>query len=156
MNLLGLLLVGCAPTHVPPARTEPTPATRETPVSDTFEDGPTTTPADAALRWLEDAGRRRLRIPVVLDRSGLGITARLGVADDAPKLRLDSGALSLTLDEHVADVCGTREHCTVWLEGTWGALVPSPLDPPGHVFAVRKVVGQVEDPASASMKIQAR
>lgn len=124
-------------------------------MSDAFVDGPATTPSDAALAWLGGAGKRRLRLPLVIDRSALGITARLGGADDAPRLRLDSSALSRTLDDHIAEHCGTEEHCAVWAEGTWGPLVPSPLDPPGPVFTVRAVTGLVADMSRVTMKIQA-
>ncbi|MCA9572820.1 MAG: hypothetical protein KC656_33510, partial [Myxococcales bacterium] len=98
--------------------------------------------------------KRRVKVPLHVDRTGLGVTATLGVAADAPKIRLDSGALSRTLEDHIAQHCGKDEICDIWVEATFGPLVASPLDPPGTTLAVRNVVGRVEDPAAARMQIE--
>ncbi len=122
-------------------------------MSDRFIDGPSPLPADAALAWLERAGSKTLRLPVRIHRDPLGVRATLGAGEGAAALALDSGALSRTLDTHLAEHCDDADPCDVWLEGTWGPLVPNPLAPPGPTFAVRAVVGKVEDIARATMKI---
>jgi hypothetical protein len=121
-------------------------------MSDSFVDGPAPVPADAALSWLAEAGERRVQVPVHVTRGAFGPTATLGTGEGAAALRLDSTALGRTLDDHLADHCGKDTECLVWIEGTWGPLVGPASDKP--TLAVRKVVGKVDDPAKATLRIQ--
>lgn len=122
-------------------------------MSDTFVEGPAPQPAAPALAWCGEAGSKTLRLPILVERGVFGETATLGAEPGGAPLKLDSGALSRTLDDHLSDHCGTASPCAVWLEGTWGPLV-GPSMGSDAVFAVRKVVGKVETPADAKLMIK--
>jgi hypothetical protein len=131
-----------------------------------FVDGAALDPASALLSWLQQAGSRRVQLPVVLTCSPLGVTdAYVGThAGPAPEgallLKLDEGALGIGLATQLSTRCGDGP-CAFWLEGTWGPhltggpSLPGPGMPslPGgpaiggperHPFTVRAVVGPVD------------
>lgn len=117
-------------------------------MSEAFTDGPPCQPADALLAWLDAAGGKRIRLPVRVSPSPLGISrGTLGDGPGALEVKLDSGALSMTLAQHVQRHCPASGPCLVWMEGTWGPTVTGPLSPPGPAkptFAVRDVIGPVQ------------
>lgn len=122
----------------------------------TFTDGPAVLPADALRAWLEASGGKRVRLPLQLTLSPLGVTkATVGSDPGALELRLDSTALSMTLMDHLSRHCDTKAPtCAVWIEGTWGAVMPGLPGPGGSkpTLAVRAVVGPLD--AGAPLKAQ--
>lgn len=129
----------------------------------TYVDGPSLTDDAALLDWLEASRGKALRLPVAVtfdDAYRLAIeTAHVG----GVPLQLDDTAMAVAVLDQVRELCpADQPGCTVWLEGTWGAvlqgvtmpMVPGPglagPDLPGnpgparHPFAVRKVGGIVE------------
>jgi len=149
-----ILLLAAVLAAEPPS----TPDSKERLVSEpaSFTDGPLCQPADALLAWLEGSEGKRLRLPISVRVSPLGVSR--GTVGDGPgalEVRLDSGALSMTLGQHVQRHCGSASPCLVWMEGTWGPLVDGPPQPPGPpVFAVRDVLGPVEGSAAQRAQIQ--
>lgn len=164
-----------------PADDATSPDSEPTMTPSTFAQGPALTPAPELLAWLKsNANDQLLQVPVVIASSPLGITqAYIGVdpstppSDESVTLRLDQGALGVSLVEQLPAACAEGP-CAVWLEGTWGALVsPGPGDTTGpsgpggpagpagpagpsgsaeaptkptqHPFAVRRLVGPVTD-----------
>lgn len=124
-----------------------------------FSPGPELLPADALRAWLEEQGAKdpkpMLRLPVVLSfEQGLvmGISrAWIGVLpqppDGAVLLRLDDSALGISLPDRVAEHCAPdATTCALWLDGTWGSLLPLLLpEVPGAppTFSVRSVRGLI-------------
>lgn len=80
--------------------------------------------------WLEANRDVRLRLPVRIEFDGLGVSATLA----GSPISLDTGALGMTLQSHLH---AFESPCLVWLDGSWGPLVPMPVD--GPTFAVRSV-----------------
>jgi len=116
-----------------------------------FETGPVIT--ETIVAWLDaNAKRRTIRLPVEIHASALGIDAAyLSVGDTKVAIRLDTGALSMTLPMHLKPYCRVYP-CRVELEGTWGALVPGVRTNGSPVFAVRKVIGLI-GPDEAHVKL---
>jgi hypothetical protein len=121
-----------------------------------FKDGPPILPADALLAWLQKAGTKRVRLPMHITSSPLGVTrATVGSSAEALALTLDSTALSMMIEDHLHRHCGDTNPCSVWVEGTWGPLMAMPGPPrPGHTFAVRAVVGPVQPGDSLVARVQ--
>lgn len=109
----------------------------------TFEAGP---PIDeAVLAWLDrNAGQRTLQLPIEIHGGPLRIQSSwLSSGTKKIEIRLDTGALSIDLPMHLKPFCQTWP-CWVWLEGTWGTLMPGSLRGELPVFAVRKVVAPAD------------
>lgn len=104
--------------------------------ADAFRAGPSVAEASALRAWLDEtaAGERaqRVRLPVVITRSTLGISSawvgtRADAPDDALRLRLDDGALGVSLADQLDDRFGAGAGTVVvWLEGVRGG--GNPLD----------------------------
>jgi len=125
----------------------------------TYGPGPELQPGEVLRAWLEDQGVRTpkpmLRLPVVLafeQGQVMGATsAWIGVLPQAPEdavmLRIDDSALGISLQERVREHCAPEaDSCALWLDGTWGSLLPLLLPPVmGEIptFAVRSVKGPV-------------
>lgn len=93
-----------------------------------FTKGPALTPAAAALSALDrlaaETRARRVRLPVslTLDERRLAIVdARLGQPGDtaAPRIRLDDGALGVSLIDRTRDLCPVGRPCALRLVGYW-------------------------------------
>ncbi len=124
-----------------------------------FVPGPDLQPGEILRAWLEDQGARSpkpmLRLPVVLSfEQGqvMGVSrAWIGVLPEPPDgsvmLRLDDSALGIPLSDRAREHCAPEaESCALWLEGTWGSLLPLLMPPVlGEIptLAVRGVKGLV-------------
>ena len=101
------------------------------------------------LVWLDaEAGERMLLLPmdVYIDSDALGcVTAYLRAGNTEIEFKLDDGAMSIDLPMHLKSYCDSYP-CRVWLEGTWGSLIPG-LPPSGilPIFSVRGVLGNVDE-----------
>ena len=65
------------------------------------------------------------------------------------EIKLDTGAMSVALPDHLPSYCDSYP-CKVWLLGTWGPLFPGGVPETLPVFAVRKVVGKVNEEEEAT------
>ena len=88
------------------------------------------------------AGKVLLRAPVRFQRDDLGQIQ--GAHIGATPVALDDGALGISLADRAGQHCPAQGECALWLDGTWGPLVPMPGPPAGPTFAVRQVVGPVK------------
>ncbi|MBZ0231157.1 MAG: hypothetical protein K8M05_02330, partial [Deltaproteobacteria bacterium] len=149
--LVALLSCGC-----PTKTAEPTPPPTTTPVavdasptsepvedamSNSFVPGPSLSPSEPLLAWLQASAqggeRRLLRLPVVVNfanpgRFSFGVcwigtepaTPGASPPADAVLLKLDGTGLSVSLVEQVKQKCGDKAlSCALWLDGLWGARV---------------------------------
>ena len=99
-----------------------------------FVPGPALADGAALLGWLRAHPDARVRIPVVILFSPDGLRAPrltfLGTdpappAEDAILLELDDSALGIGLDTRLRSLCDAEsDACAVWIEGTWGPLLP--------------------------------
>ena len=128
-----------------------------------YVDGASLADTKTLLRWLQTSDGRALRLPVAVtfdDEYRLAIqSAQVG----GISLKLDDTAMSVALLDQVRALCPAGEPgCTVWLEGTWGSVLPGAMMPgmggpdlsgPGapaasgpirHPFTVRKVGEPIE------------
>lgn len=142
MTILLALALACS------GRAGPSP---EPPVSEAspFSEGPLVHDAAALVAWFEGPGRDALvQLPVSVSRSPLGVTGGRVGGPEGLALKLRDGTMSVSLYEGLDRLCGDEEPCLVWLEGTWGEVVPMPsFGPPGSedpVFSVRRLAGRVE------------
>ncbi|MEW5741944.1 MAG: hypothetical protein AB1938_23720 [Myxococcota bacterium] len=87
-----------------------------------FQRGPALAPPDALVSWLNQQGRRLVRLPVIIlvEQPGRVRNARLG--DVA--IALDDSALGISLADHVRRSCPGAPTCHVWLEGLWDPSTP--------------------------------
>jgi hypothetical protein len=128
-----LTMPGCAarssdpdPALTPAPTTEPAVATPMTPTpARSYVDGAPLTDDAALLAWLEASEGKALRLPVAItfdDEYRLAIqTARVG----GVALKLDDTAMGVAVLDQVKGVCPDgAPGCTVWLEGTWGSVLP--------------------------------
>ena len=115
--------------------------------TETVNQGPILSDSQTLLDWLAGDGKGELiQLPVNVTRSPLGVGGGQLVGGTL-SLKLDDGAMSVSLFERLDQTCGREGPCVVWLEGFWGATVPMPsFGPPDdrHPFSVRRVVGLVE------------
>jgi len=102
------------------------------------------------LTWLkEDSNGRIIRLPVSIKLDGLRtgevhLTQNVGGASvDRIPISLDTSAMSVGLPMQLKPYCNA-DLCNVWLEGTWGSLVSTDSESE-RIFAVRRIVGKVED-----------
>jgi hypothetical protein len=111
----------------------------------------------AALQRKNENGKRRLwRLPVVieLEEDGLrgiksayiGIDVNVLVADQI-QLRLQDGALGVSLQERIRQYCPTGSVCKLWVAGFWGTDMPTTIGNEGDLdaekpFALRAVLGK--------------
>lgn len=112
------------------------------------------------LDWLEAHPGAYLRVPVVVfpgDLDGIRL-AFIGTdpappPDDAIVLELDDSGLGIPLSTRLRSLCGEdSEPCVVWIEGTWGRLVPDSVDTPESPpwpLAVRDAGPRVEGSPAA-------
>lgn len=103
----------------------------------------TQAPIDAALiTWLDEhAGTRSIEAPLRFEAPDAG-KATVSHGATSHLLTMDSTALSMTLRMHLERHCDSFP-CTVWVRGTWGPLVPTPMRD-SAVFTVREVLGPVD------------
>ena len=183
------LLTACAARGADPsaARADPPDPTTEPAVAKPLTPAPARTYVDGAaldddaalLSWLEASGGKALRLPVRLtfdDEHRLAIQA--ATVGGVP-LKLDDTAMGVAVLDQVRRLCPAGEPgCTVWLEGTWGAVLsgvpmpglsgpggpglagpgpglvgpggPGPAGPTRHPFAVRRVGGPVDGTPTAA------
>ena len=123
-----------------------------------FTRGPALTPAAAALSYLDRlaaetrARRVRLSVSLTLDEHRLAIVdARLGQPGDtaAPRLRLDDGALGVSLLDRARDLCPAGLRCVLGLVGYWRGSA----DGVGRL-EVRRVDGLVPEAAEWFIEIE--
>ena len=92
------------------------PGTMAPHVEKSFTVGPKLLPAADLSKWL-DAKRDTvlLRLPVTITRGRVGepLRAKLGEID----VRLDDGALGVSLEDRLREACPDGATCRVWLEG---------------------------------------
>ncbi len=103
-----------------------------------FTRGPSIVPGAALLTWLDgthvDVGQRKIRIPVWMDVSAMGVKdARIGAADDADavRIKLDDGSLGISVADHARRATKAGGPAALWLEGKWKG---------GGKFSVTRVV----------------
>jgi hypothetical protein len=86
--------------------------------------------------------------------------AALGVVDDAApdkRIRLDDGALGVSLDERIRMLCPDKPaRCTLWLSGRFGTLLNKDEDPRRtfSVFAVHERIPADVDRASLRASVE--
>jgi hypothetical protein len=142
-----------------------------------FEAGPALLPKAALLDWLARQGapdggpKPWLRVPVWIhfkDAHRLAIkearlAAREGQADTL-RLSLDDSAMGISLMDQLRQLCpSSATGCGVWLEGTWGKLLPLGPEPDASqvdvwTLAVRRVHALIapEEAATARVFVEAR
>ncbi len=118
-----------------------------------FEPGPALKPAPELLTWLKAQGEadKTIKIPIALawgdhrlsiKRAVIGLEPAAVDDPEAIELDYDDGALGISLMTHLQHTCPKEGHCVIWVEGTWGSLLPMPgADPNANVIAVRRFVG---------------
>ena len=131
--------------------------------------GPELLPVDTLRAWLDEKGaaasKPMLRLPVTVRFGGqlaFGIAqAWIGLAadpgDDTLVLRLDDGAMGESLQDRLRAICADgAPQCHVWLDGTWGPLVPlpAPLVDDRPTLAVRDVPGLVAPGEEVRVMVQ--
>ena len=88
-----------------------------------FVRGPSVTPADALIAWLErEAGERLVRLPLVLKKGAAGYTlreARIGTAADTIEVDADDAALGIGLADRAATHCKDQPACAFWVDARW-------------------------------------
>lgn len=89
-----------------------------------FVRGPAVQPKTEFIAWLEghilNAGRRHIRVPLVLKQGQVGFSlqgARIGSAADAIEVYADDSALGIGLANHALTQCKGRKTCAFWVEG---------------------------------------
>lgn len=98
------------------------------------------------ISWMDkNAGSMRFQMPVDITTDSVGGIASAYLRADKTKIKiyLNTGAMSMRLHTRLEPYC-TSHPCTVrlWLEGTWGALVKSPLNKKSiPIFSVFGLVG---------------
>ncbi len=129
-----------------------------------FEPGPTIDDPAKLLAAL-DGEERKMRLPVVVSFDVMGVDAAViapsfdHIEEDSIRLRLDDGAMGISLSDRIHQLCSDAQPCAVWLEGYWGTTtgddLPGPPEigdtddgPAEHPFSVRAVSGLVEPPSS--------
>lgn len=122
-----------------------------------FTPGPAFDDSPALLEWLGANSEAYLRLPVVIFTGDLGDVelAYIGTEPIPPP----AGAITLDLDDSALGICLTTrlrslrdsasDACVVWIEGTWGRLLPGVppgggSEPPPWPFAVRDAGPRVE------------
>lgn len=113
-------------------------------------------PAADLRRWLDGLpGGRQIRLPVEIhwDTDGLGGVKAAYInraGPDALAVRLDTGALGLTLADQLQDRCAAWP-CRVLLTGRWGPLVGPKRDdaPTFAIFSVGEVIAPDAGPTQA-------
>lgn len=126
----------------------------------TFVPGVPISPGGPLLEWLASAGRRRLRIPVVIrfeseHRLGIGGafigTAGTPATPEAIHLQLEDSAMGISLLDRLRRRCpATSPTCAVWLEGAWGSpldLGEPPAGPRRWPFSVFRLVEPAGEPS---------
>jgi len=110
----------------------------------TFEKGPLID--DKLVPWLDaQAEGRMFQLPVDVFIGPLGLdSSYLSAGNIKVEIELDTGAMSLDLSMHLKSHCSSYP-CKVWLEGTWGALIPQGAEKSIPVFSVRRVVGRANE-----------
>ncbi len=149
---------------MPSSKTPKTPKAQRS-----FAPGPALADGVALLEWFAANPDAYVRIPVVVFPGDLGGVklAYIGTepappADDAIVLDLDDGALGIDLSTRLRSLCSTGRHagappgrpevCVVWIEGSWGRHLPSPLgdaEPPPWPLTVRDTGPRVEGSPAA-------
>ncbi len=121
-----------------------------------FAAGPTLADPVALLAWLEARPRAVVRLPVVILFSTGGLRQRRLIfvgtepappAADAILLDLDDSTLGIGLSTRLRSLCGAEEEaCVVWIEGTWGRVMPAPgaTEPPPWPLTVHDAGPVVE------------
>jgi hypothetical protein len=92
----------------------------------TFVRGPSVTPGDKLIAWLDAqtvGGEPRLvRLPVVLSKGPSGFStrgARIGAAAGALEIHCNDAALGIGLADRARQHCKQAPTCAMWLEGYW-------------------------------------
>jgi hypothetical protein len=103
-----------------------------------FNIGPPITPAASLLQWLQEQAipqegrRKKIRIPVFVlfedEGSESIVEAYIGTTQKTPEsqavlLDFDDSGMGIPLAEQTRMLCPDGNHCTIWLEGYWGALI---------------------------------
>lgn len=135
----------------------------------TFVEGPSVTAPAALLSWFQGEGAgKRVRVPVVVTPSPLGLAAGYIAASAAVpeaqglSLQLDDGTLGVSLADRIRSDCEFDVPCAIWIEGVWGSSLGLPsvggplagFGPPRHPFSVRDYTGKVEGEASAILVLR--
>ncbi len=97
-----------------------------------FKPGPSLADSAALLAWFEANPTAYVRIPVVIfpgDLGGIKLafvgTEPAPPPDGAIVLELDDSALGIPLSTRLRSLCDAgSDACVVWIEGTWGRLLP--------------------------------
>jgi hypothetical protein len=111
----------------------------------TFVRGPTLTPADALIAWLDKqvlAGEPRLvRLPVILEKGKVGFStrgARIGASRDAVEIYCNDSKLGVGLADRARSQCRDQDTCAMWLEGYWHGMQDG-----AYTFAVTKIHARI-------------
>jgi hypothetical protein len=85
-----------------------------------FVDGPAVDDTPSLAGWLDahDNDERQLRLPVSMDKLGIGV-ANFEVGGIA--IHVSDSALGVALADHVRTKCTGQARCRLWLEGYWSA-----------------------------------
>lgn len=132
--MIPALLLAC--TVAPPADPPSAPVPEVAPVNAPPID-------DALLTWMETHGDgRTFEVPLEIVSAPLSRTSHIIGPEGRYAVRLDTTALSMTLDQHLAAHCTGDGPCRVWVRVTWGPLLGSiDTDP---ALTVRKVLGPAD------------
>jgi hypothetical protein len=91
-----------------------------------FDKGPSLTPADKLVAWLDsqklDGKPRLLRLPIVLSRGQVGFDiskAKIGNGPDAVVIYANDSALGVGLGDRADDKCEGADTCAFRAEGYW-------------------------------------
>jgi hypothetical protein len=90
-----------------------------------FERGAAITPSAELVAWLDQQGKRLVRLPVtlVLSATGSVATATIGVNGEADPIgfQVSDLGMGLSLKDRLRKVCKPGGTCTVWLVGSWNS-----------------------------------
>lgn len=94
--------------------------------SGSFVKGPSVTPGDQLIAWLEqqvfDGEPRLVRLPLVLKKDGYMFStrgARIGAAEGAVEVYANDAALGIGLADRARSQCKNADSCAMWIEGYW-------------------------------------
>jgi hypothetical protein len=85
-----------------------------------YVDGPELADKPSLVAWLaiHDGDTRQLKLPVSMDKLGIGVTSfEVG----GIPIQVSDSALGVSLADHVRTKCKGRASCRLWLEGYWSA-----------------------------------
>ena len=79
-----------------------------------FVSGPALAPTDRLRAWLQTNAGRRVRLPLTVDSSVLGVQG--GFVGEGG-VQVDDSALGVALFDRARAACGGAPRCALWVEG---------------------------------------